>query len=244
MIKYLDRNCRSEYLLKYLHYDVLFRAVDDDPSILTYLGTAIRHSCLLVSEPILIMAARSHMINIVNIGGKRYMVDVGFGANGATHPMPLEDGTLSTNISPANVRLLWKNIDENEDKEQKLWVFQHQNDEQSEWRDMYCFTQLEFLPQDYKVMNYFTSTNRACFFTYKVVCTKMILEGDELVGNLILQNDMKRRLHGKTEHIETFENEGQRLAALRKWFGIVFTRDEVDGIKGMVSELRANGPGM
>lgn len=204
-------------------------------------GWYVAYSCLL-SEENLTMMRRSHMINIVNIGGKRYMVDVGFGANGATHPMPLEEGVVSTSIAPANVRLLWKNIDENEDAEQKLWVFQHQNDEQSEWRALYCFTQLEFLPQDYGIMNYFTSTNRACFFTYRVVCTKMILEGDELVGNLILQDEMKRRLHGKTEHIETFEKEEQRLAALEKWFGIVFARDEVDGIKGMVSELKGHGP--
>lgn len=42
------------------------------------------------------------MVNIVTIGGQRYVVDVGFGPNGQTQPLPLEDGAESPGISPSS----------------------------------------------------------------------------------------------------------------------------------------------
>jgi arylamine N-acetyltransferase len=99
------------------------------------------------------------MVNIVTVDGKRYMVDVGFGSNGPTHPA-LVDGEVSVGIAPEELRLLWTSIAQNTDPTQKLWVFQHRNDSQSPWQDAYCFTDLEFLPVDYEVMNFRISQSR------------------------------------------------------------------------------------
>ena len=42
----------------------------------------------------------SHMVNIVTIQEKRYMVDVGFGTGQATHPLPLVDREPTLNVRP------------------------------------------------------------------------------------------------------------------------------------------------
>lgn len=146
--------------------------------------------------------SRSHMVNIVTLAdGKRYMVDVGFGGNGPTQPLPLDsEHPQFKNIAPADVRLLYDNILENTNRSQKLWIYQHRNYAQSRWLPMYCFTELEFLPQDYEAMNFQTSQSRTSWFTYKIVVVKMILEEGEVVGTLMLVGgDLKRRIKGRTE---------------------------------------------
>jgi len=193
---------------------------------------------------ILIYSCSSHMVNIVTVDGKRYMVDVGFGSNGPTHPLPLVDGEVSVGIAPEELRLLWTSIAQNTDPTQKLWVFQHRNDSQSPWQDAYCFTDLEFLPVDYEVMNFRISQSRTSWFTYMIVCVKTVLEvldeEQEVVGTVMLVgNEVKRRVKGKTELLVTCKTEEERVQALEKWFDIHLTYEERKGIMGMVTELTA-----
>ena len=180
------------------------------------------------------------MINIVTVDGTKYLVDVGFGKNGPTRPMPLVDGIICNGIRPQSLKLQYTNIPENTDPFQRLWVYQYRKDDESPWLIQYCFTELEFLPQDYAIMNYATSTRRTSFFTYKLICTKTILEGEEILGSLVLVgNELKRRLRGRTETLMICETEQQRIDALEKWFDITLTADERHGIKGLVTELKA-----
>src|SRR4051812_20498687 len=118
------------------------------------------------------------MINIIAIDEDRYHVDVGFGANGPTVPLKLDQsGTVNEQIRPAAMRLQWRNITENTNLNQRLWVYEHRIDDQSDFQQTYCFTELEFLPSDYELMNYYTSTNQKTFFTQRVVCEKKIAGG-------------------------------------------------------------------
>ena len=181
------------------------------------------------------------MVNIVTLAdGKKYMVDVGFGSNGPTQPLPLDtEHSHLKNIAPADVRLLYDSIPENTNRSQKLWIYQHRNDEQSPWLPMYCFTELEFLPQDYETMNFQTSQSRTSWFTYKVAVVKMILEEEEVVGTLMLVGgDLKRRMKGRTEDLKACKIEEDRVQALGEWFGIKLEDEERAGIRGMVTELR------
>lgn len=90
------------------------------------------------------------MIIIVTIGNDQYVADVGFGGNGQIHPLILDkSGTVTAGILPASKRILWRNINQNTDPNQRMWVFEHRNDDDSEWEETYCFTDLEFLPADY-----------------------------------------------------------------------------------------------
>ena len=180
------------------------------------------------------------MVNIVTLSdGKKYMLDVGFGSNGPTQPMPLDNEHSHTPyIPPAEIRLIYDNIPENTDPNQKLWIFQHRSDPQSPWLPMYCFTELEFLPQDFDVMNFKTSQSRASWFTYRIVVIKMILEEGRIVGTLMLVGeDLKKRVKGKTEHLGRCSSEEERVDVLEKWFGIRLGEDERAAIRGMVTEL-------
>ena len=159
------------------------------------------------------------MVNIVTLAnGKRYMVDVGFGGNGPTQPLPLDSEHLYVkNVAPAEVRLVYDNIPENTNRSQKLWIYQHRIDAQSPWLPMYCFTELEFLPQDYETMNFQTSQSRTSWFTYKIVVVKMILEEGEIVATLMLVGgDLRRRIKGEIEDLKACKTEEDRVQALEE----------------------------
>lgn len=186
------------------------------------------------------------MVNLITIHNTKYLVDVGFGGNGPTHPLPLlksspeNTSPISSNILPASVRLIWKNIEANVDPAQRLWVYQHRANDAAQWDDTYCFTELEFLPQDYEVMNYVTSRASTTIFTQRLMCVKMILGGDageEVVGVITCGDDIKWRLHGEVTRREEFKTELDRLKALEEHFGIQLTDEEKGGIRGLVTEI-------
>jgi arylamine N-acetyltransferase len=183
----------------------------------------------------------SHMVNFVTIGDVKYHVDVGFGAEGPVVPMPLDrSGTIQPHISPAVARLQWRNIPGNTDPNQRMWVYEHRRNEEAEWEIKYCYTELEFQPCDYNIMNYYTSTSHKTFFTRTIIVDKKILEDSgEYAGSLILSgNTMKWRIHGVKEKEIEFATEAERLGALEKHFGIKFGEAERDGISGLASQLQ------
>lgn len=188
-----------------------------------------------------VLTGWSHMVNIVKIGAKKYHVDVGFGGNGPVVPMPLDRSeVVKEHIKPAATRLRWDNIPGNTDPDQRLWLYEHRQDEDSEWTLMYVFTELEFLPSDYAVMNYFTSTNKHIFFTRTIMLVKKILDDTgELAGELIMSDkDLKWRIHGKKEKQIEFKSEKDRLDALEQHLGIRFGEVERVGIQGLPSEIK------
>lgn len=188
-----------------------------------------------------VLSGWTHMLNLVTIGETKYHVDVGFGANGPIVPMPLDRSeVIEEHIKPAAARLQWRNIPGQIDPNQRLWVFEHRPDEDSEFTMMYCFTELEFMPSDYEVMNYFTSTSKQIFFTKTIVVEKKLLDdAGELAGQLIMgDKDLKWRIHGNKEKQIEFESEKDRLSALEEHFGIHFGEVERVGIQGLPSEIK------
>jgi arylamine N-acetyltransferase len=182
------------------------------------------------------------MVNIVTIGDSRYILDVGFGSNYVpVSPIRLiHDTTGMQNVAPASVRLIFKSLENTSAKYQKLWVYQHRISADSEFKDMYCFTDTEFFPRDFEMMNYWTSTSAKAIFTQRVICNKMVLgDGDgEIVGTLTLQGDLKKRIGTKTDRLLEFGTEEERLKALDEHFGITFSEAERDGIRGSASEIK------
>jgi len=89
-------------------------------------------------------------------------------------------------------------------------------------------------------MNFFTSTHRTSFFTYRVLCSKFILDDQEetVIGEMALyENRITRRIRGQRETLATFATERERLAALEKYLGVTLDAAQVAGIRGMVTEL-------
>lgn len=183
-----------------------------------------------------------HMVNLVTIGDQKYAVDVGFGAEGPIMPIPLDrSGTVQKHLSPASVGLDWRNIPETTDPNQRFWVLKYRKSDESEWEPLkYCFTEVEFLPQDYGVMSHFVSTSPRTWFTRVVVVELKIMdESEALVGRLTIQgNSMKRRMGGEVIEATIFESEQDRLDALEKHFGIKFGAADREGIRGMISEIK------
>jgi arylamine N-acetyltransferase len=168
-------------------------------------------------------------------------VDVGFGNNCATAPLPLQDGATATSIAPAKMRLIRDTIPEYTDKSQKLWIYQTKYTAESEWLPMICFSDVEFLPQDFEVMNFAVSQKRTSWFTKSFVCMRMLLDedGQEVIGQLIMaEKELKRRVHGQTEILQVFNSEKDRVEALAKYFDMHLRNSEAQGIRGLTSEIK------
>ncbi|KAI9931346.1 hypothetical protein ASPWEDRAFT_34071 [Aspergillus wentii DTO 134E9] len=184
--------------------------------------------------------ALGHMLLIVTIEGRKYMVDVGFGSNCATRPLPLEENAVATFIAPGEMRLIKDSIPELTDKSQRLWIYQVRYTPESEWIPQICFSEVEFLPQDFAVLNFFTSQNPVSWFTQSFVCARMILDGsgNDIQGQYIMWgNDVKMRVRGQSEVLQTLKTEEDRIQALARWFDMRFREDEILAIRGTISEI-------
>jgi arylamine N-acetyltransferase len=178
------------------------------------------------------------MLNIVRIDDKKYVVDVGFGSSGPTRPLPLVGEEISINVGDQEMRLMHDTIPDFTQSSQKLWLYQHRNSPTQEWLPTYAFSEMEFTPSDYMMMNYFTSTHRTSWFTYLVVCVKMILEDGEIVGDVTLfGSEVKRRVKGKSEVLALCKSEEERIKALDEFLGVKLTSAEIEGIRAMPTEL-------
>ncbi|KAL4959106.1 arylamine N-acetyltransferase family protein [Aspergillus stella-maris] len=190
--------------------------------------------------------ALSHMVLIVRIGPRKYMVDVGFGRNAPTSPLQLQ---LEVHIAvrlfaPMEMSVVKEPLSESVDETQRFWVFKthNRNDPDSPWIPQYCFSEVEFLPEDFGMINFFTSQSRTMFFTQQLVCTKLILEegGFEPLGIYILSGtEVKKVIGGVSEVVARFTKEEDRVEALKEYFGMSFLPYEVEGVRGLSSEIRS-----
>lgn len=188
----------------------------------------------------------SHMVNIVTIDGMKYLVDVGFGANEPTTPLALVSGHETRGIGTVSFKLLYTSLALHTDKSQRVWVYSHRDTEKdpnAPWTDAYAFSEMEFFPEDYEVMNLSTMTLRSSFFVQSVFCVKMTLDEKtgEANGWLMLTDrpgEVKRKTLNGMEVLESFRSEEGRIAALKRWFDIELTDAEKAGIRDLSTELR------
>lgn len=236
---------------------------------------------------------RSHMINLVKIADRTYAVDIGFGGSGPTRPIPLCDPSRSdaelrlfkaSAIGPLHtgsdilVKLHQRALSEeptarrSADPAQAQWVYETAKKSEPDangqlvWMPQYAFTETEFLPADFAMMNWYTSTSPQMWFTYRIVCARYLLDGDfddlsctplneeqelsmkmqarvdrKIVGQISLDGGVvKRRIGDKSEVVEVCKTEAERVKALERWFGIRLTAEERRGIKGLGTELRGS----
>jgi len=61
----------------------------------------------------------------------------------------------------------------------------------------------------------------------------------EVKGQYVMSGkEVKRRINGQKEVIETLNSEDDRVRALARWFRIHLREDEIEGIRGLSSELK------
>lgn len=185
----------------------------------------------------------NHMLNLVLLDGEWYVVDVGMGSMGPNLPYPLRDGFETTSIAPRLIRVQLRSIPETYARKSasgigppKMWCFDvcyNPVEGAKQWVPVYCFTETEFLPQDYEVMSWFTSTNPRSFFTQYVMCTKMLMDEDKevIVGNITLFKDTVTESIGANRTvIKEYKTENERLQGLAEIFNVHLTEEEKLGI--------------
>lgn len=172
------------------------------------------------------------------IEGVRYVIDVGFGSNGPTRPLPLVENQITINVGQQEMRLQYKCVPDFTQTSQKLWVYEHRNGVDQPWLPTYAFSEMEFTPNDFTMMNHFMSTHRTSWFTYLVVCVKMVLEEGEIVGDITLfGNEVKRRIGGKSEVLALCGSDKDRIVALEEYLHVKLDAAERNGIHGMVTKI-------
>ncbi|BCS02207.1 arylamine N-acetyltransferase family protein [Aspergillus luchuensis] len=186
----------------------------------------------------------NHMLNLVRLDDEWYVVDVGMGSMGPNLPYPLRDGFETTSIAPRQIRVQLRSIAEsyatksgNSAGPPKLWCFDvcynPADDTKKDWVPVYCFTETEFLPQDYEVMSWFTSTNPRSFFTRYVTCTKMLMDKDRevIIGNITLfKGTVRETIGANRKVIKECKTEDERLQALAEIFNVYLTDEEKKAI--------------
>ncbi len=173
------------------------------------------------------------------------MLDVAFGGDGATRPLPLIPGVITPNLGSQEIRLIYDSIPQQVDQTKKLWIYQYRNSVEQEWNSFYVFSEFEFLASDFEVMNFYTSqsTGETNFQTRRVLVIRFLRGIDEqgnekIIGKVMLvDGEVKRNDGGKTSVFRVCRTEGERIDALREEFGITLTEEERSGVKGRNVEL-------
>lgn len=182
------------------------------------------------------------MVNIVTFSSQRYLVDVGMGTRGPMVPLALIPGASAFSISPRTARLLHGCIPEHTSSRASnaLWQLEIRNRADSPWIPTYAFTEIEFLPQDFEVLNFYITKHPRSWFTHKILVVRMILDEDmqEIMGDVTLfERSLVKRIHGKVELEIYCKSEKERVDLLWKWFRIKLTDAEQQAIRSTVSEI-------
>ncbi|ROW03083.1 hypothetical protein VMCG_05767 [Cytospora schulzeri] len=188
-----------------------------------------------------------HMVNLVTIGGQKYLVDVGFGSREPTEPVPLVHGYEFVNIAPRRCRLEFKRLSgrggaaDAGDAAQRVWVYAARKDDEAGWEEMYSFTEVEFFPGDFEMMNYFMMTRPESYFVQNVVAYRPVMypETGAWVNEFVLHKDIVKRGETQGDHILwELRGEEDRVRVLEKYFSIRLTEQERNSIQGRASELK------
>lgn len=180
----------------------------------------------------------NHMLNLVRLDGEWYVIDVGMGSMGPNMPYPLRDGFEIISIAPRKIRLQSRAIAESYGgPSNKLWCYDvcHSptDDGEDVWTPSYCFTETEFLPQDYQMMSWFTSTHPSSFFTRSINSMRMIMDDaqEKIIGNIMLfETKITKSIGASRVTMGECATENERVDALKRFFDIVLTEEERNGI--------------
>ena len=126
---------------------------------------------------------RSHQITLVEIEGRRWIADVGFGGNGLIDPVPLEEG-FEEDQGHDCFRVLRD--------DDYGWRLEHKLP--TGWRISYAFSLDPFLFQDYQLMNYYVSRSPDSLFTRIPLCCRVT----QHERRIIFGNTLKIRREGQT----------------------------------------------
>lgn len=151
-----------------------------------------------------VFSAKTHMVILVEIDGKKWLADVGFGGNGICEPVLFEEG-----LEQSQYTNTYKIV-----KDEKLgYILQYKTEDG--YTNMYVFTLEECYPQDYILSNHFTSTYPESWFTKVRIFTRPTGEGRVT----LVDGDLKIAAGGKVTECK-MASDAEYNETLKKYFGI------------------------
>ena len=188
------------------------------------------------------------MVLIVDLGhGRKWMVDAGFGGDCPLFPVALlndlEDHS-EPNIGAQRSRCVPYAGQSTSEKANQLWIYQTQENRDATWQSQYCFSELEFFPQDFDLVSYFVDTSPQSYLTRSVVVVGYVMDDEDgIEAKKILRDSTVTRQGGGSkqttrEQLYILHSEAERLEVLEIEFGLRLTVEEIDAIKGKSTEVR------
>ncbi|KAK8248964.1 arylamine N-acetyltransferase 1 [Phyllosticta capitalensis] len=181
-----------------------------------------------------------HVVNIITLPNSptKYVMDVGFGGDMPTKPLPLVSGPSTLNIGTQEVRLNYAPLPKSHSNN-PVWIYEYRNQPTDPWNAAFSFTETEFLEQDLEVLNFYTSKDPRCFQTRMVLVVKFLREGDRVYGKkMLIDGVIKLNDGGRTRTVFTCETEDERTSHLKTEFGIGLTPFEKQDIFSRPTALR------
>jgi arylamine N-acetyltransferase len=159
-----------------------------------------------------------------------------------------------TNLGTQEIRLVHDNIDKQNWRGSKLWIYQYRNDASAEWNSFYSFSEVEFFQEDFEVLNWWSSAKT--FHRWTPLAVRFLREGEPVeldqddawtaedtqelksVAKVVLVGDVvKLSTGGRTRVVHRCESEEERRQALGKYIGIHLTEEEFRSIHGYGTAL-------
>lgn len=180
------------------------------------------------------------MANIVTVENQRYLIDVGYGADGPTTPVPLTSNVVVDGLPSQSLRLEHKNMTQHADRKSRVWVYAQKRG-LGEWTEIYHFVDVEMFGPDFDVLNHWNMVRSS--FAQSVVVQRFIADDkcprERLTASILLVREvLKLRTEEKEEVIQVLKTEDDRMAILRKYFDITLSQQQRDAICGQDSELK------
>lgn len=179
-----------------------------------------------------------HLNTIVTIGDLQYIVDTSHGPSGSPTPVALVHDQAEVDIWPRQRRLLHTPLP-GWNPDHKYWRLQIKDTDAEAWLDVWAFTETEWLEFDFQMLRTAYSTLGTGWVAPRLVCFKTLFEANVPVGYLLMAEDeLRKKYKGKTEVLQKFFSEAERIAALEDEFNIVLSQEEQKGVVGMDAELK------
>lgn len=184
-------------------------------AMLERLGFRTRHALGRVTFGAQVPRPRGHLLNLVEIGSRRWIADVGFGGYGLLEPVPFEPGREHraggetyriVNAAGAGFELEMKGMEG--------------------WKSLYWFDETPCYAADVDVMNFYHSHSPASFFHQNRV---VALAGRD--RRVMLTNDELKVVRGGTAETRLIADEDAYCRVLAEEFGIELPGDPVADLR-------------
>lgn len=149
---------------------------------------------------------RTHMVLRVEIDGRPWLADVGFGGVGLSEPIALDTGEeQATTHEPRRIL-------------RRGEYLVHQVRTGSGWADAYQFTSDEVPAIDYEVANWYSNKHPRSHFQQNLIVTRVLPEGRAIVFN----REFTRRTRNGTAHTQEIRSSDELVRLLAEHFDLHF----------------------